>query len=438
MPVRLRGIRRETWLIGAAALLAAVAAYSSILQNDLIWDDYAVLRPRGWAELAAVWHGTWDPDHVWPVFYRPISVWYYAAIAAMFGTNALPLHVLSIIELTAAAWLLGMFVARESRSEGLGVFAAALLAVHPGIAHSAGPFVFFQTHLLATVVVCAALVVWQSIRHRRDVRAWWPIAALAVAGFLIKEDTVMILPLALVAQVVRARLHRDVALPSRAHLVASAFLLIGLAIWRYAALGEIGGSHDARTAEQIVRNVLRGPFRTLIEFRGYFFENGPVYVLASAASAAIVVAGSAWLLARRPLYACSIWATGVAAMVCFAFPLATMSNMWRYHLVTVGAVLVLAGAGRALFLSIGRSTGGGVAARLAAVAVLALHCAASRATIAPFSPCGYGTLAADIETLELPYPPEFRQWLLDKPEACRNGTLKPARSLPVRYRVVVD
>jgi hypothetical protein len=402
-------------LIAGAAAIAVLATYSSILGNGLIWDDYHALRPRGWPELAGVWHGTWDPAGFWPVFYRPLAIWYYAAIGALAGGHALPLHILSMAGLTLAAWLLGTFVARESGRAGPGMLAAALLAVHPGIVHSAGPFIFLQTHLLATIVVCAGLVAWQSIRERADVRAWWPIAALGTAGVLIKEDTVMLVPLVLVAQAMRAWIVGDVPRPSRALLGSAAAVLACLLVWRYIALGEIGGLHERLSAEEIARNVLRGPFRTMIEFRGWFFENGRAYIWASVASVIVMGAGTLWMIARRDAAFRFLWALGAATVICFALPLATMSNMWRYHLITVGAVLMLTAACRVL-------------PSVASALLLVLFCLASRATIAPFSPCGYGTLAADEELLDMPLSSEFKGWLRDKAAACRTGA--PSGPLP--------
>jgi hypothetical protein len=411
--------RRDSWVIAGAAAIAVLLTYSSILGNGLIWDDYHALRRRDWVELAGVWHGTWDPAGYWPVFYRPLSIWYYALNSALFGAHALPLHALSIVGLIAAAWLLGLFVARETDRPRAGMVAAALLAVHPGIAHAAGPFFFLQNHLLAVIVVCAGLVAWQRCRSRMDVRAWWPVAALATVGFLIKEDTVMILPLALAAQVIRAKVARDVAYPSRALLASAAALLGGLFLWRYLALGEIGGLHETLSAEEIARNIFRGPFRTMVEFRGWFFENGSEQTWASVVSVVVIAVGSVLAMTRGDAGVRVLWTLGVVTVVCFALPLATMSNMWRYHLVTVGVILMLAAACRRL-------------PPFVAWLLVGFLCLASRATIAPFSPCGDGTLAADAELLEMPHSPELKEWLREKAAACQAGGYSSfSRPVPV-------
>ena len=100
------------WL--AAAVAAVVVLYGRAWRFDLHCDDLIVIRPWSAGELAAVWHGTWEPQHAWAVFFRPLAAWFYAGSFELFGVRAEAHLALSLALLILVAFALAVFVGRES------------------------------------------------------------------------------------------------------------------------------------------------------------------------------------------------------------------------------------------------------------------------------------------------------------------------------------
>jgi hypothetical protein len=412
--------RRIVWPIAGVAMIAIALTYGDLLRHGLAWDDYLALRPRSWSELAAVFHGSWDPRGEWPAFYRPLTVWYYAAMFHIFGLRAMPLHFVSLAELWAGAVAIGVFVARESGDAWLGIVAAALLAVHPGVAHGAAPFFCLQNHLLSMLIVGAALLVWQSRRDETGPAGVWPLLGLAAIGCLVKEDVLLIAPALVAAQAAVAWTVGSVPKPSPRTVFITIAATAALIAGRSFLLGGVGGGDISEPLSLYVRDVFRAPYRVLLGVRGVFFEDRPLYEVASGLSAIWLVAGS-WAVLRSPMrHARALWMTGLVLLAVFALALAPMSTMTRYHLVTMGATLMLCGALAGLmdWADRFRARTAVLVGAAVTVAILAL---ASRAIVAPFAPCGYGSLAANEETSAWGISDDERAWLDGTPAACAHG-----------------
>jgi hypothetical protein len=410
---------RTRTLLWLAAIAAAAVwlTYAGSLHDDLFWDDYGVLRPRSWADLVGVLHGEWQAG---PPFYRPLATWYYALCFDLFGLNAVPLHILSILELTCAAWLTGVFVLRETRSGPAAAFAAALFGVHPAIAFSSGPWFSNQFHLLVTLCTIGALLCWQARRHAPQARAWWPIGALVAIGCLIKEDTLMVLPALLLLQYARARLAGDVPKPTRRLLLGAAALACGLLLLRYASVGG-AGRYGPVSATVVVINWLRGPYRVL----GWLPMDGALMWIAAGLCGAGLV-GGAIAVARRPASAAAtVWIAGACLFGFANVPLGLASNLSRYHLLSLGAVLMIAG-GMAAFGAAMSSTTAKRAWGAAFAAGLVALSFASREAQADYRPCTPGNLERDQDVIPwIATPPDLRAWLVHKIDACRTGTYRP-------------
>src|ERR1017187_5785922 len=198
----------------ATALFIALAAcvaliHGHVLTFGLRLDDYLVLRPWTGAELASVWHGSWDPLQFEPHYFRPLTAWTYAAEFFVFGLNAWPMHALSLAMLVAVAWLLAMFLWTETRparpdqpnagpvdqTSGplfpwIAFLGGALYVAHPCVLHGETAWVLDQMHLMSSLCVLLALRAWQ--RHRAGaLRRWWAVACWIATGTLVKEDVVM-------------------------------------------------------------------------------------------------------------------------------------------------------------------------------------------------------------------------------------------------------
>ncbi len=406
----------------AAATVAAVVVYGPSLHFDLFWDDYGSLRPRTWAALLAVWHGPWDPvPGGWPTFYRPLAIWYYAACFKVFGLNAWPLHVLSIVGQSIVGGLLGLFVAREADSRAAGAVAAAVYVAHPVLAYATGPWFSNQFHLLVSGCALGALLAWQRARRAPTPRGWWRVYAWIAVGFLVKEDTLMLAPALVLVQALRARLVRDVIGPSRALVAATAVFFLGAIGLRAYFLAGMGG-YFPPPLKGVPVNLLRGPLRVL----GILPDpNLPTVIAASVAAAGLIVGTlAAWRSPRST--SMRLWLTGAVVFVVADLPLALLSNLSRYHLLGLAAVLlIMAGAVAAGRAATARGVGR-LAALSAAVVGIAVLGAANRAAQSDYRPCTAGNLARDDDIAHWAVVPfELQQWIQQKPAACASGRYRP-------------
>jgi hypothetical protein len=402
-----------------AAAAGVLAVYGDTTGAGLIWEDYTKLRPAGPSDVAAAFAGSWDPTGLWPAYYRPLSTAYTALAFYLFGLNAPALHVVSILGLMLAATLVGLVVRHELRSTGWGGVAAALYASHPFVLLSIGPWVYLQFQLLASLALLAAVLTWQR-RPPSRVIEWWPICALAMLGFLIKEDTILVLPGLVAAQALKARVLRDVPAPGARVMLAVA-AVIGMAlVLRQVLLGQWGGQ-ELPTVSEAIFNTIRGPMRVLGRFRGMFFEISPGLVAASIFFAAVTAAGSVLIWKRRTTGR-GLWLLALGLGLFVNAPLTMMSTNTRYHLLTICAVLGAAACLHAIAHAFARLPRVLVPAFVAAgIAVMIL---ASRDALVAMRPCQEGNLFGDVEMLEIdppPLPQAIRRWLADKPRACASG-----------------
>jgi hypothetical protein len=410
------------WIALAAALGVGLTYFDS-LNLGLWWDDYLMLRPSSMAEVARAFHGTWEPTGTFPAFYRPLTVAYQALVFHVLGFHPVAIHVLSLALLVTIAWLVGLFVAREGGSPRHGAIAAAIYGAHPAVARSEGPWFFLQYHSLGSIVVILALLAWQARRERPSAPTWWPIAVLATVGFLIQESLIMLMPAVVLLQTARARFVRDVPAPPPALwavVAIHAFILLGA---RQLLLDGLGGPPAPQGLEWLV-NLIRGPVRTLAVFQpGHW----PANVFASIVSVLVLVTG-AWALARTDQpRARGLMLTGIVVLAAFNAPLILASSSARFHLLAMGAVLMLAGAlaGYDGYGRYGRYVGYGRYAGYAAAALLVCSFAlASRAAIEPQRPCGPENLETDADVMTwTAVPVELREWLARKAEACARGVV---------------
>lgn len=414
--------RAGPW-IALAAIGGVILVYVDTLTFGLTWDDYAMLRPRGWADIAAAATSNWDPWQIWLPAYRPLTVAYYALTFHLFGLNSWALHTVSLAEMAGAAWLIGVFVRRETVA-WLGVVAALVYAVHPALALAEGAAFTRQHHMLASMMVTVGLLLWQERRATPSPRAWWPIFCCAAVAFAIKEDAALLLLGLLVAQAVRARTLRDVPPPGRALTFAVWGFLLALGGLRLWALGGAGSPPVASTAAMLT-NFVRGPVRSLVVFQD---EYRPLVQLASAAAIATMAAGLWALVSRRAASAAasSLVITGTSLLLAFNLPLLFVTGSTRYYLVAVSAVLILSGAISAMpAFVINRAAARTLVAVWTAVVTLALA-SASRASVATLAPCTAEQLSADrdVQTWTA-VPPALRLWLTRKAWACSRNAYQP-------------
>jgi hypothetical protein len=428
------------WLLAPAAA-GVCLTYLDSLSRGLYWDDYYALRPWTRADIWSAFHGSWDPAGLWPVYLRPLTIAYYALGFQLFGLNAWALHAVSLVEIALAAWMTATLALRERVSPALAALAALLYASHPAIVYAQGPWFFLQNHLLCTLAVLAALLVWQRRRARPSVWHWWPIWTLTIAGFLIQEDLVMLAPAVVAAHAARASLMRDVPRPRWTLFAIAVGLPAALFLLRLFLLGQLGG-RDVPSAAGFLLNALRMVGRVLFVFQR---QQQPITLAASLVSSGTLLAG-AWLAMSwrrtRPdaaAPAVALGTLGLAVFGCFGLPLLLLSSPSRYHLIGLAGVLLLTAALHLVGAWMEATLGAAARPGVLAVALLSMVLA-GREALAPLRPCGSEMLMADADVEDwAPVPAPVRAWLTRKPAACRAGAYQPLTTagLSIAWRSLI-
>jgi hypothetical protein len=405
-------------VIFIVALITTLAVYAHTLRFGFRYDDYHVLRPATTAELLQVLHGSWDPTQIESAFYRPLTAWWYALRFALFGLNAVAQHAVSLAGMILCAVLVGLFVRRETESDRAALLATGLYAVHPTLAYSQAVWLTNQMHLIASLVVLLALLAWQRARTR-SASAWWPIAALQIAGFGVKEDLVMLAPLLLVLTAARRLMRRDVPWPPRSVTALGLAFPIGLFALRYEMLGRLGGYGPLPAFDRAWTNFSTGLVRVFRQLPAKRPWEPFVSVFAQTLVAAGTVLG---LLRRREAH---LLVTGVVLAIAFDAPFVFISKAEQYHLIALGAVLALTGAVEVLVSLVPAR-----APRVAIASALALafvpFVPLTRNIADDFAPCSAITLHTDDIVVDWwVVPTEIRSWLRGKAAACTAGTLTP-------------
>ncbi len=398
----------------AVALAAVAVLYGRAWQFDLHCDELVFVRPWSWAELTGVLHGTWDPQHVVSVFFRPLTAWFFAGTFEAFGVDATAHMLLSLALLAAVVFALGVFVAREGGSTALGALTAVTFALHPNTPWSTGVWVTNDFHKLAALAILSALLIWQRVRHR-SAAAWWPLLLVATVAFLIKEDNIVLLPALLTLQWARARWIGDVSAPTRVLWLIGVVMCGGLWVARWSALGQLGGLPLPSSVEMVVRNLLRGPFYALT-LQGHEANGFSVRELVDGVLLVTMIA-----VAARRLRGLRGWLMIVALVIVawYDAPLALISNVSRFHIITLGGSIIIAGAVTSLWSSVRGTAGRGlVTVGLGALALMTMQ--RQQSLLSDFAVCGRLPLACRSFLLENApgLPPEARAFTMNMPSAC--------------------
>lgn len=427
-PARLRG---SPWLqalglfVGSLALAVAVHGFSLSFGFD--YDDYHLLRPYTPREVAATFHGPWDPSGIEVPFYRPLTTTFYAARFWVLGVDAWKYHALSLLMFGGAAALFGLFAALVAGRWWAGALTAAVYVLHPAMPRSQVVWATNQMHLLSSLVVGATLA-WWAARGRSGRGWWWAIAATVVA-FLIKEDGIMLLPLVVGLQLLwRTLVERGGTWPPLKWVAAGALAVLALLALRYAALGGVGGYTARPTLERMWVNYQPGArigFLAMRSDRWYLWPWAETFVKAVLAAGVL-----ACVLLRQARLAFLLFA-GVLGAALFNLPFVLVTTAEQYHLIAsfsaVSIAAALAAVGGAIPRRWWRVTIG--ATTVTGLLVLA---AASRHRGELFTPYTTWTMGHDTVAADWPgMPAEIREWLREGLRERRQPAIGPLSNLPV-------
>ncbi|HET9493491.1 MAG TPA: hypothetical protein VFR15_04595 [Chloroflexia bacterium] len=184
---RARG--RGAALMWLAVPLLAVAAYAPVARMWFVADDFGhLLFHRSLAFPKALY--AFDAENM---FYRPLStVLTWNLGHALFGTNALPYHLMSLAAHALAALLLARAVATISGSSRTGWLAGALFAVYP-LCTEPVAWLASQWDLLAAVGAFGAVWGFAAAWKRRDPRPYLGGLFAAFVAVGMKESALPLL-----------------------------------------------------------------------------------------------------------------------------------------------------------------------------------------------------------------------------------------------------
>jgi hypothetical protein len=335
--------------VAALALLAGVAGAGTLAVHGptagfgFFFDDYHLVRPYSGHEVAASFHGPWDPSGVETAFYRPLTVAFFAARFHFLGFDPAPYHRLSLALFAAVALLLGVAVLRTTASLAIAAWATALFVVHPAMPIALVAWVTNQMHLLSLLLFLLALL-WWTVCRSRSARWWTPLLVLQAAAVLVKEDGVMFGP-AMVAlhAVYRRTLAPETPPVPRRVLAALAALIVVLVVWRQAALGGEAARIHVPPVAKAAANLLEGPVQVLSARYGTGLGALGVGLFAVA-----VCAIGLWVARGRggPATPAARWAvlSGATLVLLFDVPCLLTTKPYQWHFLALGAVLLLAGS----------------------------------------------------------------------------------------------
>jgi len=441
-------MRRLAFLLLVASSLVTLVVYAGYVDTGVFYDDFHFVRPLTATELHRVWYGSWDPAGIESVFFRPLTALFFAARFWLFGLNSFALHVLSIVLHVACATAVGLIVRREGLGVRPAVASSVLYAVYPTLSYSQVSWLTNQMHLLESLCVLGAIYFWQGVRTAPIYRQW-PLVAFATIAFLVKEDAIMLLPVLAVLSARYWWLAGNWSLKRVGWLVLAAVTIAAALFgWRAFRLGTLGGyGRPDLTSAQL--NWWRGPVTALLLWPTrrwwqavaatiaivpllvasvwalrrrhvvvvvgwavavavlgvaiqYYYLPQPVPYptltiegVASGVVVAVILIGLGLAVARRDSSSVHLAGTGLIVMLGFNLPFVLVSKREQYHLISFGAVLILAAAVEAILKGVE------VAARrtfvsLSALAVIAVPLGLlARQNAADFAPCSRQVLTID-------------------------------------------
>ncbi len=197
---------RRQHLLGAAGLLALVfAVYFPALAGEFVYDDLLVVQQNPLlSDLAnlpkAFASSYWDflddggAEHVG--YYRPLTMVLLTFANVLGDGSPVAFHLLSLAVYAACCIAAWRFAARLLKSEGAGLWAAVLFALHPLHVESVAWISGVNDPLFALFGFLAlnALVAW---RDRGSPGAPWGAAVWFLLALLSKDAAVALVPIAI-------------------------------------------------------------------------------------------------------------------------------------------------------------------------------------------------------------------------------------------------
>jgi hypothetical protein len=183
-------------LVAAVFLVMGLVRLAPSLTWPMVYDDLHLVRTYTPAELRGAWLGNWDPDGVETPGFRPLSVLFNHARAAVLGEDVAAHRVVVMVLYACYVWLLVPLARRLGTGPGTVLVAGTLLlASRHGTYHYV--WITDGNHVLQGLAFAAsALLLLSSLVPARAGRLLLSLACLG-AGLLVREDTLAVVPVLL-------------------------------------------------------------------------------------------------------------------------------------------------------------------------------------------------------------------------------------------------
>jgi hypothetical protein len=266
-------------------------------------------------------------------FYRPIgTVLTWNLGYNLFGTEALPYHIISLVLHSCAAWLLARTVATISGEDRVGWIAGALFALYPLCTE---PVAWLAAQWDPMAACCALIVVW-GFAYYWKTKNWraYAVALVAMTVGVFTKETVLPVPFILPFVGIVTQFNSQpgriitpetrqawVALLRRALLLSAPFVAPSLifAILRIIFHGSIGGYEGVRTdyLHFFWDAITHAGLNTLMPLNRAVFDARIIQITGMAISSGFLLGLFLWGRQRWPLHflAAVWWLTFLAPVV---------------------------------------------------------------------------------------------------------------------------
>ncbi len=240
-------MRRGQAAVFAVFLAMALVRAAPSLRWPMVYDDLHLIRSYTPAEIAASWHGNWDPDGIETPGFRPGSLLFNHGRALLFGESVVAHRILLVVLYAAFVALLVPVAARFGSGPVTVLLAGALMLA---TRYEVYGYVWITdgNHMLQGLAFAGgAILLLHGLDRGDPVRLGLSLVSLK-AGMVVREDTLAIMPVVLLLALVDLRRQRrPVPAAFYAYAVLLVLLCAGLLAWRAVFVPEAPPpGHDLR------------------------------------------------------------------------------------------------------------------------------------------------------------------------------------------------
>ncbi len=174
--------------------VAVWAQYSRVFEQSygFYWDDYGIARPWTFGQIAGTFVGTWDPLHLEPEYYRPLTALSFAFDYALWGLGAWGYHLTNLL-LEMGVALLGYSFGRVCGVNRLVALLAVVFLVTLPNSTATVVWISQRSDSLALLFMLASLLFF-ALFWTRQTKMYYLIANLALLLALGCKETSVVLP----------------------------------------------------------------------------------------------------------------------------------------------------------------------------------------------------------------------------------------------------